>query len=367
MTPQSKARAHQERMLRVEREALRTARRKGRKFTSLAVALGHFKFMAATDGVVASSEQLYEQGFTDWPDGFAEVSNLAHISGDGSPLVDSIARGTTAGSLGLVVGTEINDVARQGASIQVAATPRVGYVRMVEAGACSRCVVQAGRWFRWNQGFLRHPRCRCTHIPAAESDGEDMSVDPYAYFESLSGEEQDRVFTKAGAEALREGADMGQVVNARSGMSKNGQFTTTGTTSRGRAGQTLKPGQKRMTPEHIFEQANGNREKAVELLKEHAYILPEGQVSSGAIRRQREGSGQLGRGGTRKAAAQAVEEARRTGVRDPGSRYTMTAAERRLHDSRLSYESALREGENVESARKDYMRWFQTNGEVYTR
>ena len=37
--------------------------------------------------------------------------------------------------------------------------PVGGYVRMVQAGACSRCVVLAGKWYRKNQGFQRHPGC----------------------------------------------------------------------------------------------------------------------------------------------------------------------------------------------------------------
>ena len=40
-----------------------------------------------------------------------------------------------------------------------------------------------------------------------------------AYCEALSPAEQGRVFTTAGAEAVRLGADISQVVNARRGMS----------------------------------------------------------------------------------------------------------------------------------------------------
>src|SRR5690625_672736 len=393
MTVLSKAKAHQARMLRVEREALRVTRRGG--LTSKAVVLAHFKFMAATDGAVSVAKQLHAQDVTQWPDGFVDISQLAHVSGDGSPLVASVARGTSAGSLGLVVATQITDVARTGGGLQIAATPRVGYVRMIEADACSRCVIMAGKWFRWNQGFMRHPRCRCTHIPAAESRSDDLRVDPYQYFESLSPEEQDRVFTKAGAEAIRDGADMSQVVNARAGMTPNGYFTTSGTSS-GYASTVLRPGQRRMTPESIYAQARGNREVAQQLLREHGYILPAGQVPGGALVGQREGYGALGRGGTRMSARQAVEEARRTGVRDPNSRYTMTAAERRLHDARIRYETALRgidpytspgfgntadptgalaaaertkpaSPRVVETARKDYLRWFNTNGQIYIK
>jgi hypothetical protein len=46
-------------------------------------------------------------------------------------------------------------------------------------------------------------------------DGVFSSADEY--FQSLSAAEQDRVFTQAGAEAIRNGADLNQVVNARRG------------------------------------------------------------------------------------------------------------------------------------------------------
>jgi hypothetical protein len=47
-------------------------------------------------------------------------------------------------------------------------------------------------------------------------------MDPRRYFDGLSRAEQNRVFGEAGARAIREGADMAQVVNARRGM-----YTTT--------------------------------------------------------------------------------------------------------------------------------------------
>ena len=34
-----------------------------------------------------------------------------------------------------------------------------GYTRMLNPPSCSRCVILAGKWFRWNTGFERHPRC----------------------------------------------------------------------------------------------------------------------------------------------------------------------------------------------------------------
>jgi len=117
--------------------------------------------------------------------------------------------------------------------------PVTGYVRMMNAPSCSRCVVLAGKFYKRNAGFARHPRCDCRHIPSTESLAGDMTVDPVAYFDSLTKAEQDKTFGAAGGEALRSGANMGQVVNARRGMTtaqvggRKILTTTEGTTRRG--------------------------------------------------------------------------------------------------------------------------------------
>lgn len=92
---------------------------------------------------------------------------------------------------------------------------RVGYIRMVNGGACGRCVILAGRFYRTNAGFLRHPRCQCTHVPASESLAADWQTDPTSYFDSLDEAGQAKlVGSQANAQAVRDGADIGQVVNA---------------------------------------------------------------------------------------------------------------------------------------------------------
>ena len=99
-----------------------------------------------------------------------------------------------------------------------------------------------------------------------------------------------------------------------------------------------------MTPEGIYKLSSSQhltREQTLDLLKEHGYILPGGQNPTGALRGQREGFGALGRGGTRRAASEAVLEARRTGVRGPHNVYTMTESERRLFYARRDFEETL--------------------------
>jgi hypothetical protein len=153
--------------------------------------------------------------------------------------------------------------------VAVAARPKVkGYVRMVSAGACSRCIVLAGKRYRWNAGFLRHPNCHCRHIPAAEDTADDLRTDPRKTFDAMSEDEQEKAFTAAGAQAIREGADMGRVVNARRGMYTAGgrRFTTEATTRRGVNRRV------RLMPEQIYTEAKGNRDEAIRLLRLHGFI-----------------------------------------------------------------------------------------------
>ena len=266
---------------------------------------------AAASALVSGALALGQQDQWADPDGIVDPDAFAGLAADGRSL-DTLLRGPAitartliadgmepaealaAGGrqLSMMVLTEIADAGRGAAGVQIAARPRVGYVRMLNPPSCSRCVVLAGRFYRWNQGFLRHPRCDCRHVPTmvtdqAEAFAEGLIDDPYEAFERMSEAEQNRVFTNAGAQAIRDGADMYQVVNARRGMKYRGAFTTEGTSKYGWAGQLLRKGQKRMTPETIY-RLNPNREQAVEALRAQGYITGRGQVSGGALRGQHE-------------------------------------------------------------------------------
>lgn len=78
----------------------------------------------------------------------------------------SVVRARQAGDLEaglawleMVTETELEDAHRQAIQVATVARPRVGYVRMVNTPCCRDCAVQAGRFFRANAGFLRHPHC----------------------------------------------------------------------------------------------------------------------------------------------------------------------------------------------------------------
>lgn len=172
------------------------------------------------------------------PESAVETAALVGVASDGRAL-DSLMYGAVITSKGQVaegastsqawesglsslltrLQVQVADASRAATSLHIASRRGVGYVRMLNPPSCSRCVVLAGRFYRYNQGFDRHPGCDCRHIPANEDRAGDLRTDPRLYFESRSVAQQDKEFTIAGAQAIRDGADMSQVVNARRGMS----------------------------------------------------------------------------------------------------------------------------------------------------
>lgn len=281
------------------------------RIPAVAAAVTDAQRTAAASALVSGALALGQQDQWAEPDGIVDPDAFAGLAADGRNL-DTLLRGPAITTRTLIAGgvepaealaaggrqlsmmvlTEIADAGRGAAGVQIAARPRVGYVRMLNPPSCSRCVVLAGRFYRWNQGFLRHPRCDCKHVPTmvtdqAEAFAEGLIDDPYEAFKRMSEAEQNRVFTNAGAQAIRDGADMYQVVNARRGMKYRGALTSEGTSKHGWAGQILRRGQKRMTPETIY-RLNPNREQAIEALRAQGYITGRGQVSGGALRGQYE-------------------------------------------------------------------------------
>lgn len=331
-----------------------------RSLAGLQPAVEEIQFQAAILGAGYGASSLAAQGSYSAPRSFVNPSGFVGSAPDGrslsgllySPVTQvkaAIAGGMQPG-LALKAGrgvldrnvqTLVADTGRAAASVDIAARRRVGYVRMLQLPSCPRCVILAGKFYRWNTGFRRHPRCDCRHIPSTENIAGDVTTDPYEYFNSLSSADQDKWFTPSAANAIRDGADIFQVVNADRGTKPGGLITTEGTSRRGNFGRGRPP---RLTPEGIYSQGLP-REETLKLLERNGYILPGGQNPAGVIRGQAEGFGQLGRGGTRVGARNAIEEARRTGERNPAIRATMTAAERRLLDAQLNWD-AVQTGRN---------------------
>lgn len=245
-------------------------------------------------------------------------------------------------TLDRLLASGVADTGRQAAGVDIASRPGVGYIRQLVGSSCKDCVILAGRWYRWNAGFDRHPHDDCIHVPAKESSADGLVTDPYEHFKSLSEAEQDRLWGKGGAQAIRDGADISRVTNSSRGKIK--MSTLEGMGRRGFARPLLKARQKRLTPEAIYK-LHPNRADALRELERHGYIHAGGQNPLGSVKGAfYEGFGQMGRGGTRRAASDAVRLARETGMR-VADRYTMTAAERRFYDAANEWAVVLR-GQN---------------------
>ncbi|MFC4146603.1 hypothetical protein ACFO0M_10080 [Micromonospora mangrovi] len=281
---------------------------------------------------------LAAQGVTPAPRATVVAAALAGVASDGRPLASLLyqpavtaltaigdgvdTRRALAGgyaALETAVRTQVADAGRVADVTAMAVRGVDDYVRMVVGTTCGRCVVLAGRRYKLSEAFDRHPCCDCVHVPAAEDTVDAIATNPRAWFDSLSAEEQDRQFTKAGAAAIRLGADISQVVNARRGaygltpagaritadearMLRGGRdrgqlatravygrqvYTTTeGITTRGLAGVRLgarergvKDGGRyreartpRLMPESILAAAGDDQAEALRLLKRFGYI-----------------------------------------------------------------------------------------------
>lgn len=250
------------------------------------------------------------RGIDSVPVGRVVPSSLAGVASDGRPLESlllspvvatkmAIARGadvdraraTGRATLDMTVSTQVADAGRVADGVAMATRPVVvGYERIVHLPACARCIILAGRLYRWSTGFARHPRCDCTMEPVTRDEwqNERPENEPRRLFERMSQQQRNKAFTEAGAAAIADGADPSQVVNARRGMSAAGDTTTEGTTRRGLAGgrlgawnadATRRRGARyrsarapRLMPETIYRIAR-DRDEALAMLQQHGYIL----------------------------------------------------------------------------------------------
>lgn len=271
---------------------------------------------AATDADQYVDAAVAAQGASSDRAGRTRAQAFAGVAADGRPLEDLLYLPIISSKQRIAGGMSVEDALMSGlrqalmySTSEVAEAGRgavgssmvgqrtiQGYVRVVNPPACSRCIILAGKEFGWNTGFQRHPHCDCVHLPTtliAKHQYREGFLNPQAYFSGLSRAEQDRVFTAAGARAIREGADIGQVVNARRGMyttttyGRTVRATREGTTRRGNfyrlernravaAGRTS-PGAfrlrtPRLAPEEIFRLAE-SRDEAIAMLRRFGYLI----------------------------------------------------------------------------------------------
>lgn len=189
----------------------------------------------------------------------------------GMPTVQADAIGGR--HLQRIVTTQIGDAARVATGVAVVNDQALqGYVRHLTLPSCQRCIILAGRWYRWNAGFERHPQCDCVHVPAAEPVAV---ASPREVYDSLTDEERRTAgWSGHDQQAIDDGADLARVTNYRRKLQSvaiAGRVVKT--TGIGFKGQRTRV---RLTPEAIYQEAqrlDWTRDETIRQLKRHGYIL----------------------------------------------------------------------------------------------
>ena len=245
------ARKHYRLSALIARRAVREARKARR--TSPAAAAGVVVAHQITQAQASQSaveEMLAEQDIDAIADALLNISAFAT---DPAALARTIESTQSDFQFDRFVESIVQDAARAAESVAIAVRPNIYHVRYVNPPCCARCAILAGRVYRWSQGFERHPNCDCSMIPTTIASV--YAQDP----DQLVADGQVRGLSKADQQALRDGADLGQVVNVRSRAA--GLSDATGAIVRGR----------RPTPAGIYRLAS-DREQAVDLLRRYGYI-----------------------------------------------------------------------------------------------
>ena len=142
----------------------------------LTASLSEVQLDATTAAAGVASSALAGRGEYEFPTAFVDPSWFTGVLDDGGDLTAALympiittkrglaggmsmrqALGTGRNALDRLAASAIKDASRGVASIDVALRNGIGYTRMLNPPSCARCVVLAGRWYRWNAGFDRHP------------------------------------------------------------------------------------------------------------------------------------------------------------------------------------------------------------------
>lgn len=157
---------------------------------------------AATAATAYVPQVLAETGQPDEPEARVRPRAFAGVASDGRSLAGLLegsvvaakqaVRAGAAPNVALVGGqkwlemalqTAVSDAARDATAAEIAVRQDLGWVRQVNPPCCRDCAVLAGKWFRWNDGFDRHPNCDCVHIPSRENVADDFVTDPQLLLE----------------------------------------------------------------------------------------------------------------------------------------------------------------------------------------
>lgn len=253
---------------------------------------------------------------------FVALSSIA----DGVDVIQALGHGRA--SLDLAVRTQVADAGRLADQVSLVGHPAAGgYVRVTVGPTCSRCMVLAGRFYQWNDGFQRHPLCDCVHLPSGVAASRRLIRDPRDVYELMTPAQRSRAgFSLADQKAIDAGADINQVVNAKRAIPDGAggwqssvftaggkRYTREGTTRRGfyggyrvdengrlvrrRRGEPAPP--LRKTVDQILQDAR-SRADALEQLRRYRYITSEAPLPERVLLGAR--SSRTGAGAGRSAA-----------------------------------------------------------------
>lgn len=297
------ARSHYERQRRIAAAAIVAVRRLFKRRASLveiASTVSAYQLASAT----ASANTV--AGFADSASPLTIPTAFAGVSSFGFPIVEPIIATIDQfapapveplpeawwsdavefmGALEQLILSEVQDAGRSASQTEFVSRPDwQNYVRMLNPPSCPRCAILAGRIYRDLEAFDRHPGCDCVMIPvqnweSAHDAGMVSSVQDAFHKGQIRG------LSKADAQAVRDGVNLVEVVNATSGTRAPGitkAYTTDlfghrvkathyGTTKRAAWRKANPTRLVRLRPEAIYEIAKDHPD-AVRLLRLYGYI-----------------------------------------------------------------------------------------------
>lgn len=247
------ARRQYEQQQRIVALGLAQARRVAHNPSSASAVIARYQAASALLSLEYAPQLLAEQGIP--TDSVGRVATASVLTGSGA--VDLIEQTNTDTAFDRLVLSLIADAGRTAMSVDIATRPAVtGYVRSLNPPSCSRCAILAGRVYRYSTGFQRHPRCDCLMTPTNDTAGRSLVTDPLAAF----NRGEIRGLSAADTQAIRDGADISQVVNVRR--------ATAGLTE----GSSVLAREDRLTPAGIYRLAS-DKAAALAMFRRDGYVL----------------------------------------------------------------------------------------------
>ena len=219
-----------------------------------------YQTAAAALAMQAVAAQVAEQGIDAPPTALLDLAAFTGITGAGADLLAYLSQASSIDDLVFMGVQAIRDAGRTAHGVATVARPNLtGHIRYLNPPSCSRCVLLAGRFYRWSEGFARHENCDCVMIAVGDDVPDGLRVNPdQAWRDGWVSD-----LTAAEMQALEDGADLGQVVNVRR---KSAGLRVAGRILSREGGRTG-----RLTPEGIYQLAS-DRAEAVGLLRRFGYL-----------------------------------------------------------------------------------------------